>query len=269
MGQIVSKYGYHGYQLHYDGDRLIRIKNDTILVQRDRLDPDAQAYDTWHIFKTNDAESVGRLDFYRHMYQGELGEPYWYITARIEYNGVVYETNYYCVSKDCATGSAISAEEYVIAAIDHLLSMPDKAIVYKKQISPEDTKMDETDQKVQDAKGNCDMGINITIDDIVMLPNGDCRIKIGVKPAETVFGPKPKNPFIKHMILTESGSSRSDYQLTVEQINQFKGFDKLGIPTTYRVSQEPSLTCALNCVVTTVTQLLQKKYPDIFELLGY
>lgn len=266
MGQIASKYGY---QLHYDGDRLVRIKNDTILVKRDRLDPDAQVYDTWHIFKTNDAESVGRLDFYRHMYQDKLGEAYWYITARIEYSGIVYETNYHCVSKECATSSPIPAEEYVIAAIDHLLSMPDKIIVYKKQTPPEDIKIDETDQRVQDATGNCDIGITITIDDIVMLPNGNCRIKIGVKPTKTVFGSKPTNPFIKCMILTESGSSRSGYQLTVEQINQFKGFDKLGIPTTYRVDQEPSLTCALNCVVTTVTQLLQKKYPDIFELLGY
>lgn len=266
MGQIASKYGY---QLHYDGDRLVRIKNDAVLVKRDHPNPDLQAYDTWHIFKVADNVLIGRLDFFRHMYQDKLGEPYWYITARIECNGVVYETNYHCVSKECATSSLIPAEEYVVAAIDHLLSMPDKIIVYKKQTPPEDIKMDETDQRVEDATGNCNIGITITIDDIVMLPNGDCRIKIGVKPAETVFGPKPTNPFIKHMILTESGSSHSGYQLTVEQINQFKYFDKLGIPTTYRVSQEPSLTCALNCVVTTVSQLLQKKYPDIFELLGY
>lgn len=266
MGQIASKYGY---QLHYDGDRLVRINNDAVLVKRDHPNPDLQAYDTWHIFKAADNVLVGRLDFYRHMYQDKLGEPYWYITARIEYNGIVYETNYHCVSKECATSSPIHAEEYVVAAIDHLLSMPDKIVVYKRQTPPEDTKMTETDQTVQDATGNCNIGITITIDDIVMLPNGDCRIKIGVKPAETVFGSKPTNPFIKYMILTESGSSRSGYQLTVEQINQFKYFDKLGIPTTYRVSQEPSLTCALNCVVTTVSQLLQKKYPDIFELLGY
>ena len=266
MGPIASE---DGYQLHYDGDRLVRIKNDAVLLKRDHPNPDLQAYDTWHIFKAADNVLVGRLDFYRHMYQDKLGEAYWYITARIEYNGIVYETNYHCVSKECTTSSPIPAEEYVIAAIDHLLSMPDKIIVYKKQTTPDDIEMDETDQTVQDATGNCNIGITITIDDIVMLPNGNCRIKIGVKPTETVFGSKPKNPFIKHMILTESGSSRSNYQLTVKQINQFKDFDKLGIPTTYRVNQEPSLTCALNCVVTTVTQLLQKKYPDIFELLGY
>lgn len=266
MGQIASKYGY---QLHYDGDRLVRINNDAVLVKRDHPNPDLHAYDTWHIFKAADNVLVGRLDFFRHMYQDKLGEAYWYITARIEYNGVVYETNYHCVSKECATSSPIPAEEYVIAAIDHLLSRPDKIIVYKKQTSPEDTELDETDQRVEDATGNCNIGITITIDDIVMLPNGDCRIKIGVKPAETVFGPKPKNPFIKHMILTESGSSHMSYQFTVKQINQFKCLDKLGIPTTYQVSQEPSLTCALNCVVTTVSKLLQKKYSDIFELLGY
>lgn len=268
MGQIASKYGY---QLRYDGDRLVRISNDTILVKRDHPNPDLQAYDTWHIFKAADNVLVGRLDFYRHMYQDKLGEAYWYITARIEYNGIVYETNYHCMSKECATGSAIPAEEYVVAAIDHLLSMPDKIIVYKKQTPPEDTKVDETDQKDTryDATGNCNIGLTITIDDIVLLPNGDCRIKIGVAPAETVFGPKPTNPFIKYMILTESGSSHKGYQFTVEQINLFKGLDKLGIPTAYRVSQEPSLTCALNCVVTTVSQLLQKKYSDIFELLGY
>ena len=268
MGQI-CKTSRYGYQLHYDGGRLVRISNDTILVKRDRLDPDAQEYDTWHIFKVTGAESIGRLDFYRHRYQDKLDEPYWYITARIEYNGIVYETNYHCVSKECATNSPIPAEEYVVAAIDHLLSRHDKIIVYKKQTPPEATKMDETDQTVQDATGNCDIGITITIDDIVLLPNGDCRIKIGVKPAETVFGPKPTNPFIKHMILTESDSSHMNYQFTVKQINQFKRLDNLGIPTTYRVHQEPSLTCALNCVVTTVSQLLQKKYSDIFELLGY
>lgn len=268
MGQIVNKYGY---QLRYDGDRLVRISNDTILVKRDRLDPDAQEYDTWNVFKVTGAESIGRLDFYRHMYQDKLGEPYWYITARIEYNGIVYETNYHCVSKECATGSPIPAEEYVVAAIDHLLSRPDKIIVYKKQTPPEDTKMEETDQKDtgHDATGNYGIGITITIDDIVLLPNGGCLIKIGIAPAETIFGLKPPDPFIKHMVLTESDSSHMNYQFTVKQINQFKALDKLGIPTTYQVSQEPSLTCALSCVVTTVSQLLQKKYSDIFELLGY
>ena len=131
--------------------------------------------------------------------------------------------------------------------------------------------MNETDQKDTgyDATGNHDLSITITIDDVVMLPNGDCRIRISIAPAETIFGPKPPSPFIKTMVLTESGSSHSGYHLTVEQINQFKGLDKLGIPTTYRVSQEPSLICALNCVVTTVSKLLKEKYSDLFELLGY
>lgn len=161
----------------------------------------------------------------------------------------------------------------VFSCTNAVLIFANQLVNYRstEQIHPGDTKVEAADQKDTryDATGNCNIGITITIDDIVLLPNGDCRIKIGVKPAETVFGPKPTNPFIKYMILTESGSSHKGYQLTVEQINQFKSLDKLGIPTTYQVCQEPSLTCALNCVVATVSQLLQKKYSDLFELLGY
>ena len=123
-----------GYKFLYDAeDGLIIIKSDVFLVKRVHANSDLQAHDSWLIFQEADMVLLGRLDFFSHRCLDKLGEAYWRITARIEYNGIVYETDYHCASKECSTGSAVPAEEYVVAAINHLLSMPDKIAVHKKQ----------------------------------------------------------------------------------------------------------------------------------------
>ena len=136
-----------GYKFLYDTeDGLTIIKNDVFLVKRARANPDLQAHDSWLIFQEADMVLLGRLDFFRHRCLDKLGEAYWRITARIEYNDIVYETDYHCASKECATGSAIPAEEYVVAAINHLLSMPDKIAVHKKQQKGKKMKATSTSQ---------------------------------------------------------------------------------------------------------------------------
>ena len=235
-----NKYGF----CHNPERGLVTLYNDTILVKRDRPNTDLQAFDTWVIFNNTNSVLIGRFDFFRDVRQDEPGESCWYITARIECNGTVYETDYLC-----AKGPFPPVEEtYVVAATDHLLSIKDNGY---------------------NATGKGNLDITITINDIVRLANGDRRIKIGIVPAETIFGPKPPSPFIKTMILTESGSFHIGYQFTVEQVNQFKCLHRLDIPAMYQVRDEASLTCALNCVVATVSKLLKEKHPDIFELLGY
>lgn len=258
-----------GYKFCYDDKGVLTIvENDAFFVKRDHLNPDSQEYDTWYIFKATDAESVGRFDFFRHMYQDKLGEPYWYITARIEYNGVVYETNYHCASKECATNSPILAEEYVVAAIDHLLSMPDKIVVYKRQISPDNTKVKATDQKDTgyNSTGNCDNSLIITINDIIWLPNGDRQINISVKRSEQIYGYRRPEPIIKSMVLIES-TSKSEYPFIVKQINSFTRLEGLDLPMKFKVDDTVSMMCSLNSVVTTTIKLIQEKYRTVFDLL--
>jgi hypothetical protein len=258
-----------GYKFLYDAeDGLTIIKNDAFLMKRVRANPDLQAHDTWHIFQEADMVWVGRLDFFRHMCQDKLGEAYWRITARIEYNSIVYETDYHCASKECAEGSTIPAEEYVVAAIDHLLSMPDKIVVRKKQISSEDTKMKETDHKDTgyNATGNCDNSLIITINDIMWLPDGDRQINIIVKRSEQIYGYRRPEPIIKSMVLIES-ASKSEYPLTVKQINSFTRLEGLDLPMKFKVGDTVSMMCALNSVVTTTIKLIQEKYRTVFDLL--
>lgn len=260
-----------GYKFLYDAeDGLTIIKNDVFLVKRVHANPDLQAHDSWLIFQEADMVSLGRLDFFRHRCLDKLGEAYWRITARIEYNGIVYETDYHCASKECSTGSAVPAEEYVVAAINHLLSMPDKIAIHKKQIhpDPDDTKMQETDQKDTgyNATGNCDNSLIITINDIMWLPDGDRQINIIVKRSEQIYGYRRPEPIIKSMVLIES-TSKSEYPFIVKQINSFTRLEGLDLPMKFKVGDTVSMMCALNSVVTTTIKLIQEKYRTVFDLL--
>ncbi len=258
-----------GYKFLYDAeDGLIIIKSDVFLVKRVHANSDLQAHDSWLIFQEADMVLLGRLDFFSHRCLDKLGEAYWRITARIEYNGIVYETDYHCASKECSTGSAVPAEEYVVAAIDHLLSMPDKIVVYKRQISPDNTKVKATDQKDTgyNSTGNCDNSLIITINDIIWLPNGDRQINISVKRSEQIYGYRRPEPIIKSMVLIES-TSKSEYPFIVKQINSFTRLEGLDLPMKFKVGDTVSMMCALNSVVTTTIKLIQEKYRTVFDLL--
>lgn len=122
----------NGYRYIYDAKGLLTtIQNGEFAFNRDDRENRGE---TWYIHKAESSATIGTLTFHKSTDVDKLGEGYYHVRVRIQYDHDVCidVPNYLCASQSCTVKIGIPTETYVTNAIDHLL-MKRKDLIKKQR----------------------------------------------------------------------------------------------------------------------------------------